>query len=541
MSNAPAPPDPVSQTWDVIVVGAGMGGATLGHALAQQGRSVLFLEKGRSHLFADPAAIFGGQVENNLDLYPLSESEARAALARGGRSTDVVEDVTGKRPKTFTPFIGSGTGGSSALYGMVCERLFPSDFEPRRAHRDLGDSTAPEAWPIRYQELLPWYEAAERHFRVRGTPDPFREDDRTAPLMTSPPLTAANQDLFDFFQRQGLHPYQLHMACEHVPECQTCQSYLCSRECKNDASNRCLAPAIQDHGARLLSECVVLRLEADGRQVKRVVCRWQGREIVLEGKLVVLAAGALATPALLLASKSADWPNGLANDTDQVGRNLMRHCIDLVLIKPRKGTPISGQIKEVGLNDFYETDEGKLGTIQSAGPAPPLDFLLHQPGPMTKWIRLARPVLSWFWRTQIPRQMALAAIMEDLPYARNRITPGEVAGDGVQRIRLEYHLHDAERRRQKIFRRKIAQAMKPYKPFILPSGADNKPIAHATGTCRFGDDPKTSVLDRFNRAHSLDNLYVVDGSFFPSSGGLNPSLTIAANALRVAAHLKDRF
>ena len=162
--------------WDVIVVGTGMGGGMLGYSLARSGRRVLFVEKGRSTLPGAPGTIRSSMPELAEPLAARSAETYYDALARAGRSTDEIEDISGRFPRRFLPFIGSGTGGSSALYGMVCERFFARDFTPRQDFRDPGDSTVPEAWPVTYDQMRPWYAAAEKLLGVRGQPDPLRPE-----------------------------------------------------------------------------------------------------------------------------------------------------------------------------------------------------------------------------------------------------------------------------------------------------------------------------------------------------------------------------
>jgi len=215
--------------WDVIVVGTGMGGGMLGYSLARSGRRVLFVEKGRSTLPGTPGTIRAAIPELAEPVAARSAQTYFEALARGGRSTDEVEDISRRFAKRFVPFIGSGTGGSSALYGMVCERFFAGDFTPRQNFRDPGDSTVPEAWPITYQQLSPWYREAEKLLGVRGQPDPLRPEAAAVGLPTAPPFSADNQPLVDYLTGRGLHPYHLPMACDYTAGCATCQTYLCAQ------------------------------------------------------------------------------------------------------------------------------------------------------------------------------------------------------------------------------------------------------------------------------------------------------------------------
>jgi len=257
----------------------------------------------------------------------------------------------------------------------------------------------------------------------------------------------------------------------------------------------------------------------------------------------VLAGGALATPVLLLNSRSGDWPNGLANGSDWVGRNLMRHLHDWIEIWPQPRCKITAENKEVGLNDFYFWEGQKYGTVQSAGAMAslaPWGMMTNQPGWRATALRLMSPAVRPIYDRFFNGGMVLAAIMEDLPYLDNRVQPSEKPGaDGRQRLRLQYRMHANEIERRKTFLRQVNTVLKPFRTLTLRTGENNSTLGHVCGTCRFGTDRKTSVLNPQNRAHDVDNLYVVDASFFPSSTGLNPSLTIAANALRVAEHLSQ--
>ena len=526
--------------WDVIVVGTGMGGGTLGYWLARSGRRVLFVEKGRSTLPGVPGTIRAAMPEVAEPRAGRSAEAFYDALARAGRSTDEIDDISGRFSRRFVPFLGSGTGGSSALYGMVCERFFVRDFTPRQNFRDPGDSTVPDVWPVTYDQMRPWYAEAEKLLGVRGQPDPLRPEATEVDLPAAPPFSADNQPLVDYLASRGLHPYHLPMACDYTDGCATCQSYLCSQSCKNDAARNCLLPAVAEHGAHLLAECRAVRLDADRTQVRQVICESHFGMVALKAKVVVLAAGALVTPMLLLNSGSDDWPRGLANGSDWVGRNLMRHLIDVIAIWPQRGCKTTGENKEIGLNDFYFWEGQKYGTVQSFGAIPPMEMVTGGPGWQPTALRLMSPVVRRVYERFSTGGLVLASIMEDLPYLDNRVLPCDwPSSDGRQRLRMQYRLHASEIERRAVFLRQLKEVLKPFRKLTLRSAKNNETIAHVCGTCRFGTDPKTSVLDPQNRAHEVDNLYVVDGSFFPSSTGLNPSLTIAANALRVATHVNQ--
>jgi choline dehydrogenase-like flavoprotein len=254
----------------------------------------------------------------------------------------------------------------------------------------------------------------------------------------------------------------------------------------------------------------------------------------------VLAAGALATPVLLLNSRSGDWPRGLANGSDWVGRNLMRHLVDLMEVWPQYDSKITDQNKEIGLNDFYFWEGQKYGAVQSLGSVPDMDYFTNHPGWPLKVMRLMSPAVRPIFNRFLSGGLVLASIMEDLPYLDNRVLPSDTPSlDGHPRLRIQYRMHASEIERRAAFLRQLKQVFEPFRKITLAAATSNENLGHACGTCRFGTDPKRSVLNPQNRAHEVDNLYVVDASFFPSSTGINPSLTIAANALRVASHVNE--
>jgi choline dehydrogenase-like flavoprotein len=537
------------QMWDVLIVGTGMAGATLGYALAKGGKKVLFCERGRSHL-NNSSALRGNFAETFFPYPDVPRTRHREVLMRAGRSWQEIEDVSQARSRSYIPFVGSGAGGSSALYGMALERFFPADFTPRHNYPEATGAALPENWPISYAEFIPYYQAAEKLFRVRGAVDPCRGEGAVSQLQPAPPLQPPNQELYDFLHKKGLHPYQFPKACENVPGCLGCQGFLCPRECKNDSARICLVPALEQHEAALLDECEVLRLEATRTAVTGVLCRCHGQELTLRAQVVVLAAGALETPRLLFQSACAAWPKGLANDSGLVGRNLMRHYVDLYAIALQCGADGSGDVKELAFNDLYQIDGQKFGTVQSFGLLPPASILVAgmeqevRDGRLpwiTPFFKLAKPVLRTFLRRLLSGRLILASIMEDLPYEDNRIFLRDTSNRlGASQLLLQYRISEFDRARIRDLRARLRDILSPYRFQLIKQAENNERLAHACGTCRFGLDPKKSVLNSANQAHGLSNLYVVDSSFFPSAGGTNPGLTIAANALRVAGHLLGR-
>jgi choline dehydrogenase-like flavoprotein len=236
--------DDLLQLWDVVVVGTGMGGATIGHRLARTGKTVLFCELGdidQSHT----ARLRGGYPEVSAGRRgAVLDARDAPALRQAGRYADALLDESDTRVRGFVPFIGAGAGGSSALYGMAMERFLPADFRPG-THRGRAQGAAVvDHWPIGYDELAPYYAAAERLYRVRGEPDPLAAAQRGAApppaLLAPPPLSPAGAELASFLAGRGLHPYRLPSACEFLPGCESCQGFLCPQPCKNDANRICL-------------------------------------------------------------------------------------------------------------------------------------------------------------------------------------------------------------------------------------------------------------------------------------------------------------
>lgn len=549
---APGLGELTTELWDAIVIGTGMGGATVGFELARRGRRVLFLEKGR-FLHRDPEAEQGELGEPSEDPedrlrrgwwpHPIA-GRTDVAGGRGGGWLPVRGFLDDGEVDFFAP-LGCGTGGSSVLYGATLERFHPSDFRPRANFPEAPDSSLPEAWPIEWQALEPFYAEAERLYDVHGTPDPLLPEDARG-LPAPPPLNAQDQSVHDLLVRKGFHPYRSHVGLAFAEGCAGCGGRLCLKRCKGDAGRVCLLPALDEHGARLIAECEVERLESDGRSVTAVHARKAGQAIRLRGRTIVLAAGALMSPALLLASKSEAWPDGLANGSGYVGRNLMVHAGDMIAVRPSGRAEGGGFNKSLSINDLYFCEGRKLGNFQSLGvPVDTGSVLAHlrttlDKGPdwlqrlvPGKLLRLMALVGSYLFRNAV----VFSSILEDLPYLHNRVWPDPSTPSG---IRFEYTYPEELGERNALFRRALLRRLGRRHATVL-SRPVNLNFGHSCGTIRFGDDPATSVLDASNRAHEVENLYVVDASFFPSSGGVNPSLTIAANALRVAGILDERL
>ncbi len=529
----------ISTEWDYIIVGTGMGGATIGYALAKAGKKVLFLEKGQDYQ-NNPKALKGNFLEEFISKEDVQGTAGDYCNA--GRANMEIWDAA--NGKTLKPLLGSGSGGSTALFGMVMERLWPQDFEPKKYHPNADkDCSLPERWPITFAEIEPYYRQAEWLYGVTSTwPDPMRAD-QTFSYRPGPEPMPKTLRLMNALKKRGYHPYLSPLALDWVPDCKFCQSYLCEKNCKNDAAKICLNPSQKKFGATLLTNCEVLRLDADEHRVRSVQARYQGKEITLKGRYVILATGALSTPLLLLQSSSNIWPNGLANRSGLVGKNLMRHYIDILALFSRTPFPKNSTLKEIALSDFYCVKGEKFGIIGSFGHMPPTMMVLNDiendmrshGSKFASLFHAMRPLTGWFLSRLLDQAGYASLILEDLPYPDNTVSLRK-DGNGSQ-MAVNYRIRPSEWERIKRFRTMAQKAFAPNPMMLMPQADNLKFLAHACGTCRFGDDPASNVLNKFNRTHDVENLYIIDASFFPSSGGSNPGLTIAANALRVADHL----
>ncbi len=510
------------ERYDVIIIGSGAGGGTLAHALAPTGKRILLLER-------------GGYVPREKENWSTKAVNAEARY----NTKDTWRDRDGKDLHPHTNYY---VGGNTKFYGAALFRMRREDFGALRHHGGLSP-----AWPITYEELEPWYTAAERLYHVHGT----RGLDPTEPQASAPyPHPAVShepriQKLSDDLERMGYHPFPVPLGImldeknrQKSPciRCSTCDGHPCLVNAKSDAQVVCVDPAVATGHVTLLTDALVTRLETgpSGREVTRVHVERDGRKEVYAGGIVVVSAGAINSAALLLRSRGPKHPKGLANASGVVGRHYMGHLNSVVMAISREPNPSVFQ-KTLALNDFYFRSEesdfplghisfvGKLDRDTLAAGAPKL-----VPG-MTLDL-MARHSLD-FWLTS-----------EDLPDPENRVT---LDSDG--RIVLSYRPNNEEGHKLLIRRLKgllkaidCEEHLIPLQFFVgqrIPLAG----VAHQNGTVRFGDDPASSALDRNCRAHGVDNLYVVDASFFPSSSAVNPALTIMANALRVGSHLKERL
>lgn len=492
---------PEEVIWDVVVVGTGAGGGAAGLNLARLGRSVLFVERGE--LFDNNNSLMEQTV---IDEFPGNVTSDCGRYGLNGNS-----DESEIRPVLS---VGHGLGGSTASFAMVMDRFRAVDLRAKLYAQVPSSTTLPDEWPIDYEDLEPYYYEAESLFRVRGTDDPLMP--ARCALLDPPPPSDTERVVQQRLAQYGLHPYRLHYAREYVPGCDGCIRKRCHRSCRNDAGRICVVPALREHDAHILPNCLVTRLETSGRKVSQAICLWNGHRIVLRAKVFVLALNALLTPALLLRSANEAFPDGLGNHSGMVGRNLMMHVSDLMSVR-FEGLPgkLNGTFHHgLSLNDFYVKDGVKLGNIHAHA------------------LDLSHFVSGFDCGSDRAGAVYFSTIVEDFPYLQNRVMPKPGTPDGVY---WEYRYPKDLLSRSRMLCEAFAESLEPTCQVSIrqPLGMLNS--SHTCGTCRFGDDPRSSVLDRNNRIHDLDNVYVVDASFFPSSGGINPSLTIVANSLRASA------
>lgn len=513
---------PERDHWDVIVIGTGIGGGSAARRLAERGLSVLMLEQGPQGYRREETALNDGMMD------PV------ARQLRGFWPRPIQARINGRNSRFFGP-IGGGVGGSSVFYAGTLERPEPHDLDdnPMHPHPTGG-------WPVSYAELQPYLDQAEKLFALCGEQDPLA----TVPsiLRDPPPLGAAEQAIKDQLAAQGLHPYRLHASLRYQPGCRECLGRKCPRSCKMDGRSAGVEPAVKA-GAILLDRCAVRRLEARDGRIERIEAERDGETLHLRADQVVLAAGAFGSPRLLLASRSAEHPNGLANENDLVGRNLMFHLNEMIAVWPARREARIGASKSLGFRDLYFCDGQRLGMVQSMGIEVGYGEILHQLSQ-----RLER---SAFQRSRLLRELAripaavavklfgsaqvFVGLMEDMPYAENRVLLGLDPDD----ICLEYDFFPELLKRRQLFRKLISKAFRGNRRLFLGMGPELN-FGHPCGTLRFGTDPRSSVLNKDCRAHDLNNLYVADASVFPTSMGVNPSLTIAAIALRVADLIADK-
>ncbi len=514
------------ESYDVIIVGTGAGGGTLARHLAPSGKRILLLERG-----------------DWLPREPQNWQAADVFIDNRYVSEDTWYDPSGK---AFQPQIHYFVGGATKLYGAALYRLRAEDFGEIQHH----DGVSP-AWPITYDELEPYYTKAEQLYEVHGA----RGEDPTEPPASAPyPFPAVSheprmQQLHDDLEAAGYHPFHapcgIRLSESNLPysacvRCANCDGFPCLVHGKSDADVLGVRPALEHPNVTLLTNARVVKLDTSGSgsSVESVVVERGGSKESYSADVVVLACGAANTARLLLESASDAHPNGLANGSDQVGRNYMFHNCSAVLALSKDENPTVFQ-KTLGLNDFYFAGNGReypLGNIQMVGKSQAPMFRGEKPGET----KLAP---SWTLEKVAKHAVDFWLSTEDLPLPENRVT---VDGDG--KLTLAYRSTN-DKPKQELGKQLHSMLGKLHMEedslfhrfAYLKNDIPVAGVAHQAGTARMGADAADSVVDRDCKAHEVDNLYVVDTSVFPSIGAVNPALTAMANSLRVGDHLLDRL
>lgn len=520
----------MTQHYDIVIVGSGAGGASLAQRLAPTGKSILILERGQ-HL-----------PRENENWSPKS-----VFVDRRYRTRDQWWD---KQGHPFTPNTHYWVGGNTSFYGAALFRLRNRDFESTMHPGGLS----PE-WPIRLSDLAPYYDEAEKLWQVHGKrgEDPTENGDEPPYAYEAVRDDPGVAQLRAHWQGQGWKPFSLPLGVvldQDRPlttkciKCKTCGGYPCLLKAKADARTLAVEPLLDLPNVTLLTGRLAKRIETtpDGKTATGVVCQTVDGEERWTGDIVVVAAGAANTAVLLLASHSDSHPDGLANGSGQVGRNYMFHTLTAMVSLTSAHVDVTFP-KTMAVNDFYWKDP-RGGFDLPMGHIQLLEYMSGQTleGQVADWIPPAL-VPDALAEGVAERLLSMLVISEDLPLPDNRV---RLTNDGRIHLDYEHNNLDGHERLVKTLKDSLdgfADHAHPLsqRHFQFDSLLPLYGTAHQAGTVRFGTDPASSVLNPWCKAHELDNLYVVDSSFFVTSAAVNPTLTIVANAMRVGDHLKERL
>ncbi len=498
-------------SYDIVIIGTGAGGGTMARALADTGARILVVERG------DFVPV---EAEN------WSPTAVWQDLRYRARERWLDEDG-----REFVPYIHYGVGGNTKFWGSVLYRLRREDFQAI----EHADGVSP-AWPIDYDTLAPYYDKAEALYHVHGdsSGDPT-EPTRSPYPHAAIPHSPAMATIVDGLREQGLHPSSLPLGLLNPGQpggcvlCDTCNSFPCKLQAKSDADTCGLRPATRASNVTLSTNTLARRLvtSADGRRIDAVEVERAGETLRLEARVFIVSCGAVNSAALLLRSATDRHPAGVANSSGMVGTRYMAHLATMMEgFHPFQRNTTVFQ-KTVAINDFYRSRADlpyPLGQIQSQG---------RTHGVMAQVVgkTIVPGIPLWAYDAWVERGVDWLVMSEDLPRAENRVT---VERDG--RIRLWYRPNNVAAHQRLV--RETKRILRRLGFWIVVAHSHkSKNTTHQCGTLCFGTDPRTSVLDPYCRTHDVENLFVVDASFFPSSAAVNPGLTIIAQALRVAEHV----
>lgn len=495
---------------DIVIIGSGVGGSSLACSLAETGKRIIILERGQ-HLKDSPEA----------------RDDASIFLKGFYKSSEEWEGTDGQK---FLPGNYYYVGGNSKFFGAVMYRYRAEDFLPR-PHME-GSSPG---WPITYFDLEPWYEQAEELFQVRGsvgedvTEPPRSSPYRYAPVPDEPPIA----DVRERLKRAGVHPVSLPLAIDIEKWLKRAptgwDAFPNTGMGKIDAEVGPLSRALSHPNVTLVTGAHVSRLETDlsGKEVTAAVFVKDGVEHRIVADVFAVAAGAVQSAALLLRSANEAHPTGLANSSDQVGRNFMNHnTTALLAIDPRAANTAVYQ-KTLAFNDFYNADPETghpLGNVQLLGHITGNILKANLPSVVPLWMSrlIARYAYGWFLTS------------EDLPNPESRVMVrnGQIV---MHWVRSNMKAHN------ELIKRSRAVMRKAGFPIVLTHTFGRKTTSHQCGTARLGNNPKTSVVSPNCQSHDISNLYITDASVLPTSAAVNPALTVTALALKAGAAIKANF
>jgi choline dehydrogenase-like flavoprotein len=492
-----------NERYDIIIIGTGAGGATMAHALADSPARILILERG--------------------DFVPQEDENWSPEAVWKHLRYQTAERWLDDRGQEFRPYTHYNVGGNTKFWGSVLFRLRREDFQAVEHMEGVSPS-----WPIDYQTLEPYYDQAERLYSVHGEQGADPTDPPRGPFpYEAIPHAPAMAAIVDQLRQQGLHPAPLPLGLrDGCVLCNTCNSFACKLHAKSDADVCCVRSVVQRSNVTLWTNALAQRLLTDpsGKKIEAVQLMRNGEPIRVEAPIVIVSCGAVNSAALLLRSANAAHPNGLANSSGLVGKRYMAHLATMMQgFHPFRKNETVFQ-KTVAINDYYFSGprtKYPLGHIQSQGRT---HAVMAQT--VVPWIPL------WAYDAWVARGVDWLAMSEDLPSTENRVT---VDPDG--RIRLHYHPNNLKAHHMLV--REMTRILKRLGFWtVVTHSHGRRNTTHQCGTVVFGTNPRESVLDPYCRSHDIENLFVVDASFFPSSAAVNPALTIAAQALRVADHIK---
>jgi choline dehydrogenase-like flavoprotein len=501
--------------YDVIIIGSGAGGGTLAYALSSTPASILLIERG--------------------DFVPQEDENWSPEAVWNQRRYRTREEWVDENDEAFAPYTHYSVGGNTKFWGSVLYRLRREDF----GELQHIDGISP-AWPISYDTLAPYYDRAERLYDVHGDAGGDPTEPPRSPY-PHPPIPHAPRmaEIVAQMRSLGLHPSSLPLGIrDGCIMCRTCNSFACRVLAKSEADVCCVRPAEQQPNVTLWRNTLARRLLTNdsGSRVTGVEVERDGAISQVSAPLVIVSCGAVNSAALLLRSAGPRHPHGLANSSDLVGRHYMAHLATMLQGVSWRQNGDEFQ-KTVAINDFYLHGPGTpypLGQIQSQGRTDARMAKGVGDGWAYKGLEM-RHIPLWAYEAWVSRANDWLVMSEDLPRPGNRVT---LAPDG--RIRLAYHPTNVTAHQQLVtLLRQTLGRLGYWSPAVFAHSTGVHNTTHQCGTLRFGTDSRTSVLDPFCRTHDVDNLFVVDASFFPSSAAVNPALTIIAQALRVAEHIAE--